>query len=303
LAQARVAETEAVLKFVEFRVFAAARPKGLAGGLGSEVTLEQAVKAALPFVEKSFTDQPLIEARLRLTLGQSFWYLGKAQSAADQWQAARTLYTRHLGPGHPDTLRSMHNLANGYHALGRYAEALTLREEALALRRARLGPDHPDTLLSMWGVAESLAKLGRGAEAVPLIDDAVERAAGKVIDPRLLPGVMELRLRHFEKSRGAAGCRQTTEMWESLKRADADSLYNAARMRAVTAGVCRAADTSPAGAKQAVAEADRAVGWLKQAVAAGYKDAARLKRDRDLDALRGRADFARLVTTLEGTRD
>jgi tetratricopeptide (TPR) repeat protein len=472
LVQAREAETKAVLEFVEDRVFAAARPERQAGGLGRGVTLKQAVEAALPFVEKSFTNQPLIEARLRMTLGQSFWYLGEAKKAADQCQIARTLYTKYLGPDHPETLRSMHNLARsyhdlgqyaealelkeetlalrkarfgpdhpdtlksvsslaaGYHALGRYAEALKLCEETLALRKARLGPDHPDTLTSMHNlavgyraagrhaealklceatlalrkarlgpdhpdtlasiedlahsyyalgrhadafmlfeetlalrqaklgsdhpdtlksmynlansyhalgrhtdalkfheetlalrmaklgpnhhrtlrsmgsVAESLAKLERSAEAVPIIDECVRRAADKDCCQRdLLPGVMGLRLRHFEKFRDAAGCRQTAEMWENLKRSDADSLYNAARMRAVTAAGFRAADKSPAGGRQAEAEADRAVAWLKQAVAAGYKNAAHMKQDKDLDALRDRADFTKLVTMLEGARD
>jgi hypothetical protein len=43
--------------------------------------------------------------------------------------------------------------------------------------------------------------------------------------------------------------------------------------------------------------------WLKQAVAAGYKNTAHLKQDKDLDALRDRTDFTTLVTTLAGTRD
>jgi serine/threonine protein kinase/tetratricopeptide (TPR) repeat protein len=520
LAQAREAETRAVLEFVENRVFAAARPKGLAWGLGG-VTLKQALKTALPFVETSFTNQPLIEARLRLTLGQSFLALGEAQIAADQCRAARALYARHLGPvhletlrsmnllansyldlgryadalalkeetlalcqarlgpddpqtlvcrnnlavgyyhlgryadaakldeetlalrrarlgpdhpdtlqsrhnlsadydalgrrgdalklraetlalrkaslgpdhpdtlasmddlassygalgrrdealklreqtlalrkaslgpDHPDTLRSMNNLANNYgalgrladgmklheetlalrrarlgpdhpstlmsmynlgvsyHALGRHADALKVREETLALRQVKLGPDHPHTLRSMWVVAESLSQLGRSAEAVPLIDDCFRRAAGRAgraarkgcCQPDLLFGVLALRLRHFEKAKDAAGCRQTAEMWESLRRGDAASLFNAGRLRAVTSAVCRAADTSPASAGQADAEADRALDWLKQAVAAGYKDAARLKQDKDLDALRDRADFKELVTALDGARD
>src|SRR5262249_52423573 len=99
------------------------------------------------------------------------------------------------------------------------------------------------------------------------------------------------------------GCRQTAEMWENLKRTDADSLYHAARMRAVTAAVFRAADKSPTGGKQADAEADRAIVWLKQAVAAGYKNAAHMNQDKDLAALRDRADFMKLVTMVEGIRD
>jgi tetratricopeptide (TPR) repeat protein len=510
----REAETRAVLEFVERHVLAAPRPEWHPGGLGRDVTLERALRAALPFVETGFPNQPLIEARLRLALGESFWYLGDAQTAAEQCRIACGLYTRHLGrdhPGtlrsmnalancyldqghyadalqlkeetlalcqeqlgpdhpntlhamnnlavaysalgrpadaqklheealarqttrfgsdHPDTLRSMHNLANcylalgrpadaqtlhdktlarrktrlgpdhpdtlstqddlancyhtlgrladalrlreetlarrktqlgadhpdtlrsmsnlancyhalgrftdasalheetlarrkdrlgpdhpgtlmsmhnlavTYHALDRHADALRLREETLARRKIVLGPDHPDTLRSMWVLAESLVQLGRGAEAVPIIDECVQRAAGKgCCRPDLLPGVMLLRLRHFEKTGKAAGCRQTTEMWENLKRTDADSLYTTARMRAVTAAVFRTVDTSPAGREQADAEADRAMACLRQAVAAGYKNVAQLEQDPDLDALRDRADFTKLVARSEEVRD
>jgi hypothetical protein len=93
-ANEREAETKAVLQFVEQRVFAAARPNAL----GYKVTLRRAVEEALPFVAKSFTDQPLIEARLRETLGTSFWYLGDAKTAAEQYEAARALYTQYRGP-------------------------------------------------------------------------------------------------------------------------------------------------------------------------------------------------------------
>jgi tetratricopeptide (TPR) repeat protein len=229
--------------------------------------------------------------------------LGRHADAVKLYEEALLLMKAKLGPDHPDTLKSMHNLAVSYAALGRHADALKLGEETLALRKSKLGPDHPDTLLSMWMVAESLVQLDRGAEAVPVIDECLYRAAGKGVHPRLHLRLMILRLRHFEKKKDAAGCRQTAEMWENLKRADADSLYDAACMRAVTAAVLRAAERSPGGGERADAEADRSMAWLKQAVAAGYNNAAHLKQDKDLDALRDRADFAKLVTTLEGARD
>src|SRR5207248_9366403 len=112
--------------------------------------------------------------------------------------------------------------------------ALKLREETLARMQAKLGPDHIDTLGSMGSLAECLVRLGRGAEAVPIIDDCLKRAAGKSVPPRLILAVVDLRLRHYEKANDAAGCRQTAEMWEKLKRTDAGSLYDAARRRAVT---------------------------------------------------------------------
>jgi tetratricopeptide (TPR) repeat protein len=238
-------------------------------------------------------------------LARSYHALGRYSEALKLHEETLAKRKAKLPPDHPDTFKSMHNVANCYHALGRDADALKLHEETLAQRMAKFGPDHRETLRSTWGVAESLVALGRGTEAVPIIDECVRRAAGKPCCQRdLLPGVMGVRLRHFEKTGDAAGCRQTAEMWESLKRTDADSLYHAARMRAVTAAVLRGTDLkSVLLAKQADAEAERAMAWLKQAVAAGYKNAAHVKQDKDLDALRDRADLTKLLTMLEGIRD
>jgi serine/threonine protein kinase/tetratricopeptide (TPR) repeat protein len=424
-ALAKAAETRAVLEFVQNKVFAAARPQGQEGGLGRDVTLRRAIEAVLPVVELSFRQQPVVEALLRTTLGISFLYLGEATRAAEQFQTARTLFAKYLGPDDPNTLGSMNNLANSYSALGRDAEALALREkavplmktklgpdhrdtlqsmnnlantlralgrpaealkiheetlalrqaklgpdhadtlqsmnnlavmhralghyaEALALReqtlavmkakhgpnhpdtlasmnnlansysdlgrhaealellqetlgqkKAALGPDHPDTLLSMCNVAECLVDLNCGVEAVAVIDEFVRRAAGRPTDPRLLPAMMDLRLRQFQKASDHAGCRATADMWDKLKRTDAASLYAAACFRAVTAAVIRGRKSDSA-AKEASAETDQAMAYLKQAVAAGYKDAVHMKQDKDLEALRNRDDFKKLVADLEG---
>jgi tetratricopeptide (TPR) repeat protein len=180
MAQAREAETQAVLDFVEGKVFAAARPEGQAGGQGREVPLRRAIEVALSSLDKSFRDQPLIEARLRMTLGASFQYLGEAKIAAEQYQTARTLYTKHLGSDHPDTLRSMNGLAESYRTLGRYAEALQLYEGTLALQKAKLGLDHPDTLRSMSGLAISYGNLGRRADALKLHEETLALRKAKL---------------------------------------------------------------------------------------------------------------------------
>ena len=52
-------------------------------------------------------------------------------------------------------------------------------------------------------------------------------------------------------------------------------------------------------AKEAAAEADPAVAWLRQAVAAGYRETANMDKDKDLDALRGRNDFQELLAGLK----
>jgi hypothetical protein len=198
---------------------------------------------------------------------------------------------------------SMNNVACSLSALGRHADALKLYEQTLELQMAKLDPDHGDTIWSLWGTAHTLAQLDRGAEALPVIDECIRRAANPIVSPRFLQSAMDLRLRHFQTTQDAAGCRETAEMWENMKRTDAASLYRAARMRAVTAAVLRAVDESATSNQTADAEADRAMAWLTQAIASGFKKAAHMLRDKDLDAVRDRADFAKLVMTLEGIRD
>ncbi len=70
-----------------------------------------------------------------------------------------------LGPDHPDTLKSMNNLAISYADAGQFERALKLLEETLALQKAKLGPDHPDTLISMVNLANSYVVAGQDERA------------------------------------------------------------------------------------------------------------------------------------------
>ncbi|KAK4246078.1 hypothetical protein C7999DRAFT_42471 [Corynascus novoguineensis] len=70
-----------------------------------------------------------------------------------------------LGEKHPDTIKSMANLAATYHAQGRYKEAEKIKVVALALRRDVLGEKHPDTIWSTASLATTYHELGRSEEA------------------------------------------------------------------------------------------------------------------------------------------
>ncbi len=52
-------------------------------------------------------------------------------------------------------------------------------------------------------------------------------------------------------------------------------------------------------AAQAQAESDTAMSFLRKAVSAGFRNAAHLGDDTDLDVLRKRADFQKLLGELE----
>jgi non-specific serine/threonine protein kinase/serine/threonine-protein kinase len=231
----------------------------------------------------------------------SYHALGRHAEALKLDEKTLAVRRAALGPDHPDTLKSMRRLANGYASLGRDAEALRLHEETLALMKAKLGPDHPDTLWSTGDLAGSLVALGRSSEAVALVDDCLIRAQRKPLGPRPMQSLLYHRLRALAQQRDASGCRQTAEMLEKLHCDDAPSLYYAACFRAITAGVLRADARTTDAARQADAEGDKALGWLTKAVAAGYdtpQHLAHMTRDADLDSLRDRDDFRRLMAGL-----
>jgi serine/threonine protein kinase/tetratricopeptide (TPR) repeat protein len=212
-AVARETETKAVLDFVEEKVIAAARPKGELGGLGPDVTLRRALEAAMPFVDKGFREQPLIEARLHLTLGRSFRLLGYPKIALNQVEKARALFAKHRGPDDPDTLQCMNELGGCLFGLGRFAEALKLREETLALRKARFGPDHRDTLISMINLASSYSDVGRHAEAFKLAGEVLSVRKAKLgpDHPDTLSSMRSLAVRYTDLGRHAEAAKLLLE--------------------------------------------------------------------------------------------
>jgi hypothetical protein len=60
---------------------------------------------------------------------------------------------RVLGAEHPDTLKSISNLALIYQDQGRLEEAELLRVQELETRKRLLGAEHPGTLTSMNNLA------------------------------------------------------------------------------------------------------------------------------------------------------
>jgi hypothetical protein len=219
LAQENDEISRAVLDFVEDKVFAAARPKDYEGGLGYDVKLADAIKAALPFVEKNFANQSLIEARLRMTMGTSFLYLGDPKTAAKQYETARALYRDHRGPDHADTLRSMHNLANSYADAGRTQKALGLRKETLELQKVSLGADHPDTLISLTTLANSYQAAGRTQEAIKLHEETLQLQKTKLgpDHPHTLASMNNLATSYFAAGRNKEALKLREETLQLMK--------------------------------------------------------------------------------------
>jgi tetratricopeptide (TPR) repeat protein len=67
---------------------------------------------------------------------------------------------RVLGPDHPETLTTRHQIAYEMAELGDHDRALAEYRDVLAARLRVLGPDHPETLTTRHQIAHEMAKLG-----------------------------------------------------------------------------------------------------------------------------------------------
>lgn len=79
---------------------------------------------------------------------------------------------RVLSEEHPDTLRSMNNLATVYQARGKLAQAEPLYTQVLETQRRVLGPAHPDTQTGMNNLALALLSQRKYAQAEALLREA-----------------------------------------------------------------------------------------------------------------------------------
>ncbi|WP_063762359.1 tetratricopeptide repeat protein [Streptomyces sp. NRRL F-5123] len=107
--------------------------------------------------------------------GRSLGVAGRADAAVDHFQQLADSARRHLGPDHPDTLATRHDLAYWRGAAGDAAGAVAAFETLLAERLRVLGPDHPHTLTTRGNLAYWQGGAGDVANATAalkqLLDD------------------------------------------------------------------------------------------------------------------------------------
>src|SRR5207245_11004588 len=69
-------------------------------------------------------DQPLVQAEILNTVGDTYRGAGKYREAIAHLLRSRALREARLGPDHPDTLATLNNLAEAYHDAGQLPEAI-----------------------------------------------------------------------------------------------------------------------------------------------------------------------------------
>lgn len=169
-AQTQAAIAEAVNQFLSDMLGSADPRKSL----GEKLTVLQATDTAVKELDAGrLRDQPLVEASVRATIGQSLFSLGRYDEAEANLRRSLELSRAAGKAGERGLASSLQGLAYVTETRGHAAEAEPLAREALEIRRRNLGPGHSHTTQSVILLAVVLAAENKPAEAEPLLRQAL----------------------------------------------------------------------------------------------------------------------------------
>jgi serine/threonine protein kinase/Tfp pilus assembly protein PilF len=133
-----------------------------------DLKVRTALDRAAARIAGKFKEQPLVEAAIRQTIGNTYAELGLYPEAQRQMELAVEFRRHLLGAEHRDTLQSINFLAVLYLDQGKYAQAEPLFTKVLQGWRRDLGKENPDTLNAMSNLAWLYLDQGKYAQAEPL---------------------------------------------------------------------------------------------------------------------------------------
>jgi eukaryotic-like serine/threonine-protein kinase len=151
-------------------------PQEEVGPYGNQnLTVREALHRASAKVAERFGDQPLVEAAIRSAIGQAYGSLGDIRLETAHLERALQLRQAHLGPDHPETLRTMERLAGAFTWVGRVPEGIVLYEQLLEKAKSRHGPGSPEALGLMNSLALACRRAGDWQRAMRLLEQVVEK--------------------------------------------------------------------------------------------------------------------------------
>jgi tetratricopeptide (TPR) repeat protein len=178
-----------------------------------KLTVREALDRAAARIGDRFAHRPLVEAGVRLAIGDAYLGVGEARLAVPHLERAVALRRGHASPGNVELIDAMDSLASAYNEANRGGEALAvllemaqlaegdqgpdlklsmvvlarafhsgsitdaiqLHELTLERQKRAWGPDNLHTLESAAGLAMAYQYAGRYPEMAALLEDTVER--------------------------------------------------------------------------------------------------------------------------------
>ena len=179
--RARQAEqtSDAVNHFLQEDVLAQASASYQAGSGPNakgdpDLKVRTALDRAAAGIEGKFSQQPLVEASIRQTIGQAYANLGLLSAAQTQWEHSLDLFQRFSGKRNANTLDAMRILGDLYMREGEYAKAQDLYRDTLEIDRQVLGPQHPETIGAMYSLGVLYTREGYFARSESLLSESLE---------------------------------------------------------------------------------------------------------------------------------
>jgi serine/threonine protein kinase/tetratricopeptide (TPR) repeat protein len=142
--------------------------------VAEQTTLRQVVDRAAEKAGTRFRGRPLLEAALRITLGDTYHGLGAWTESRKQAAAALAIYEREQGPMAEETLKAVGQLGHASYHEGKNDEAEPLLLRSLEGLIRVLGERNPETLDVMHNLASVYRSQGKPAEAEPLFVKVLE---------------------------------------------------------------------------------------------------------------------------------
>lgn len=155
---------------------------------GVDVTVHEVLEAAASRLDGRFPDEPLVEAALRTTIGESFVSLGEAERGLESLERGLELRRRELGEQDPLTIETRVAYLDGVRATGRYEEALETADQTLELSRNALGSEHAlsvEAESQRAGILWNLGRLDEAEQAFQSVLPTAQRVQG-CEDPKTL---------------------------------------------------------------------------------------------------------------------
>jgi tetratricopeptide (TPR) repeat protein len=172
LEKGKVPEAEKAGRLAAFdRELHAVNATDAAVAMLDRTVLAPAVRA----IQTQFADQPKVDASLRITLGDVYGKLGRAEEALALSRRAYALRVASLGEEHRDTLKSLAAVGEALSELQKTDEAETTLRRALESSRRVLGADDADTLSVQKLQAMLLFSQGKLEECEACSRDVLER--------------------------------------------------------------------------------------------------------------------------------
>jgi tetratricopeptide (TPR) repeat protein len=227
---------------------------------------------------------------VHIHLGDLSLELGDHKAARDDYARAQKLRER-LADADPTSAQAQRDLSVSYSKLGTVAQESNDFQGAIgwynrALDIASRSPEPEFFRREVAGVKDRL-RLCRAAEQAVADPATALQLPDDLRRPALVAAISAL----ATKERQPAKAVMAADLLADNARGAGD-LYNAACGYALCVPL---ADTPQTRDRYAV----RAIELLSRAITGGFKDVAQLKKDGDLDALRPRDDFKKLVADLE----